>query len=963
MAAAAAGGSPETSGGRPRRRRRGRGWSRTPRRSPRQDTPASPRAPAQEQAPLSPGAEVEVRVDDDGFHGSWFEATVVDFAPARGRRSPARYTVTYAHLLADDGGALTEPFAPTHIRPRPPPPAPGAGGPPPRFAPHDIVEAFHKDGWWSGIVVAADDPSAVVTVAFPVTREVISFPPHFVRPRREYVDGEWVPSRAVVAVPPKRAVRAYEVGDKVEVGREREMYGYSWFPATVAKVVDTFSYIVEYSDLEEEEGGEKATEYLHWRYIRPAVDHCPRESEFRLGLGAPVEAYCDGAWSPGVVLSVVGDGEFEVSIAGKKDEQRVTKVVELLKPQYKWNGKYWRIVSAKRQANLRRRSMSGKSQVSPVDVTSDDDEHSHVPESGMTKKPRKEPQQLDVKLPEGSDYSSVSEMVTPLSALRHSTPQNQSIPNSTEEIVANQEILSEKTLSDDHLNTPVCGTSAGDAHDMVSIAELRKQMASARRNAQQTQARQLSAKALKVKKDVSKSKRGQKPPNQELHGENDGSNNIQLKGNIDLSSTEIICGLSVPLECQTTSQLDRQVSRHTHRGSNTKVITSKKLTKKKGSKEPHSPHILLDATSTVQQKGRKKVAGSMIDSSLVLHNTESQTQQQLNRTLEDMLNINGITNQQLYSPVPPGFESMSNGKGTDINGNLLEEELTNRNSELFSNNADTNLAKSICLMEAPTASTLSLDCQYGGRLDERSVLQSLQNAGSSECTTNTTLLRSCSVAVSSVPSHLVLSEVSDDQVPFVKKSSLWSLIEHMEVYKKVEQRPHFLPLKQFLPEFREGMALGLMVSYSNLVENVMEATIYDSLASFKENITTLGRLEDNGFDVQFLRRTLTKLLQAKSEYSNYLGERDKLKAEMVGETTSVSQIDALLGEKDKAIGELEQKLGQLRWEAQQIAKGKAEKEAKLLRLQTVDSSVVEACDDVKRKFSNSLDELRRQLLT
>nr|CAB3490037.1 unnamed protein product [Digitaria exilis]CAB3490052.1 unnamed protein product [Digitaria exilis] len=355
--------------GRERRRKRGSiRWGKTPRKAPPPPGPgssSSPRGgvdtPAASATTLPAGALVEVRVDGAGFRGVWFEATVVSYAPARGPRTPARYAVTYAHLLDDaDGGELKEHFAPTHVRPRPPPHPPsdgdgdGDGSFPPRFRLHDVVEAFHHDGWWSGIVVSAPDspdPRASVTVAFPLTREVIPFPPRLVRPRRDYVDGGWVPSRSVVVVRPTHAVRVYKAGDKVEVGRERDVYGYSWFPATIAKAVDDLSYIVEYFDLEEEgDGGGgpgKATEYLHWSFIRPAVEHLPRESEFQLGPGAAVEAYCDGAWSPGVVSRVIGDGEFEVSVAGKKAEQLVAKVVELLKPQYKWNGKHWKIVIPK----------------------------------------------------------------------------------------------------------------------------------------------------------------------------------------------------------------------------------------------------------------------------------------------------------------------------------------------------------------------------------------------------------------------------------------------------------------------------------------------------------------------------------------------------------------------------------------------------------------------------------------
>jgi hypothetical protein len=61
---------------------------------------------------------------------------------------------------------------------------------------------------------------AIVTVAFPLTREIIPFPPRLVRPRHGYVAGVgWVPSRSVVAVCPERKVKVYQVGEKVEARR------------------------------------------------------------------------------------------------------------------------------------------------------------------------------------------------------------------------------------------------------------------------------------------------------------------------------------------------------------------------------------------------------------------------------------------------------------------------------------------------------------------------------------------------------------------------------------------------------------------------------------------------------------------------------------------------------------------------------------------------------------------------
>ncbi|RLM70033.1 uncharacterized protein C2845_PM17G11430 [Panicum miliaceum] len=974
--AAAGRSSPAT----PRRRRRGAvRWSKPP----------GPDPPA----PLPAGAEVEVRVDDPGFHGSWFEATVVGFAPARGPRTPARYTVTYAHLLADDGGGvLAEHFAPTHVRPRPPPPDDSF---PPRLRAGDIVEAFHKDGWWSGLVASAPDspdPGAAVTVAFPITREVIRFPPRLVRPRSDYVAGAWVPSRAAVAVRPSRAVRVYAVGDKVEVGRDRDVYGYSWFPATVARVVDDLSYVVEYIDLEEEgdSGPEKATEYLHWSFIRPAVEHLPRESEFRLGPGAAVEAYCDGAWSPGVVRRVVGDGEFLVSIVGKKAELLETKVVELLKPQYKWNGKQWKIVTAKRRANLRRRSMLGQNLSSPVDVSSSGDGYSQDPESSGTKKSRKELQHAV--LAGNSEHASVSEMDTPVSALcispesnhygsrlseknslqvtshgavssvpinglcapGHSTPQNESIPNSTGGTVNNEEILSEMMDSDGHLNA-----SGGEAHDMLSIAELRKKMASARRNssAHPTKKKVLAVKSLKVKKGISKSKGCKTHPIQELQGRNDASDNTQLKGNINFSSKDIVCALSVYVEGQTTKTLDRQVNRQTNRGSG----TYKKLAKRKGHREQCSPLSSLDVTSAVRQRGRKKVPRPMKESPLPEH---------LDKTLEDTLNITEFSDQDMLPMIPPGFESMYDGKGVDMHCSLSEEEppsminnisQANVNADACTDHATTQVANSNHLMET---SILSVDHpvqEAGRKVDGRLTLTRVQNAGSSECTMDYSPLRSCSASVSSMPSHLPVSQ--GHEVLFVKKSEMWHFVEARNAFKEVPQRPHFLPLRELSPALREGTALGLMVAFADLVDNIKEASIDHGIEWFEDKISTLCHLEGNGFDVQFLQRTMTELLHIKSTRTSYLGEIDKLKAQIAGKKTTTSRIDALLDEKDRAIAELEQKLGRLRQESQKIAKDKEHEEVELFRLEAARSRFVEAYSDAEQQFRNTLAQLHQKKLT
>ncbi|OEL27018.1 hypothetical protein BAE44_0011963 [Dichanthelium oligosanthes] len=542
-----------------------------------------------------------------------------------------------------------------------------------------------------------------------------------------------------------------------------------------------------------------------------------------------------------------------------------------------------------------------------------------------------------------------------LCASGHSTPQNESVPNSTVETVENQETQSEMMDSDGQLDTYVYGATAGDAHDMLSIAELRKKVASSRRNAvQKTQKKVISVKALKVKKGISKSKGGKTHPIQELQRENDASDNvqIQLKGNINFSSKDIVCALSVSVEGQTTKTPDRRVTRWSNRGSTVQSAVARR----KGPRELCSPHSSLDVTCTVQQRGGKKVAGPMKESPLA---------EQLDNTSEDALNIE-LPDQDLLPRIPPGFESMYDGKGVDLPGSLSEEEPAAMvdsisQANICTNHAATQVDKGNHLMETAIPSVDHPVQEAGGEVVEKSILQRHQITGSSKCAMVNSPLRSCFASGSSMPEPLPV--YLGHQVLFVKKSDMWPKIEASSAFKELPQQPHFLPLREFSPALREGMALGLMVTFVELVNSTSEASIDQSTEWFEDKITTLCHLEGNGFNVHFLQSTLTKLLDIKSNCTSYLGEVHKLDAQIVGETASSSQIEALLSEKDRVIAELEKELGRLRQESQKVAKDREHREAELFRLQAARSTYAEAYGDAKRQFHNVLAELHRKQIT
>ena len=154
----------------------------------------------EDPVPFRLGTPVEVRSDDSGFAGSFYEATVVGY-----QTSGPGYVVAYSTLTrsGDGGSPLREKAAAADVRPRPPP-APLRG-----FAVHEMVEAFHNDGWWAGVVCAVppaapEDETAelprrrVYRVSFPTSRELLEFEEAALRPNRLFQGGRWVPAEEAV---------------------------------------------------------------------------------------------------------------------------------------------------------------------------------------------------------------------------------------------------------------------------------------------------------------------------------------------------------------------------------------------------------------------------------------------------------------------------------------------------------------------------------------------------------------------------------------------------------------------------------------------------------------------------------------------------------------------------------------------------------------------------------------------
>ena len=130
------------------------------------------------------GTLVEVSSDEEGFHGSWFAATVVESV------GKGKYLIEYKCLRTEDDSAfLREEVDNMHIRPHPPENAVD------RFKQLDEVDAMYNDGWWVGVISKVQNGSRYI-VYFKETCEELQFQHSELRLHQDWIDGKWVtPSR------------------------------------------------------------------------------------------------------------------------------------------------------------------------------------------------------------------------------------------------------------------------------------------------------------------------------------------------------------------------------------------------------------------------------------------------------------------------------------------------------------------------------------------------------------------------------------------------------------------------------------------------------------------------------------------------------------------------------------------------------------------------------------------------
>ncbi|KAK2431303.1 protein AGENET DOMAIN (AGD)-CONTAINING P1 [Trifolium repens] len=133
------------------------------------------------------GDKVEVCSKEQGFIGSYYEATIISCL------DNGRYVIRYKNLLKDDESSelLTETLLPKDFRPSPP-----RVCNPSKFQFNQKVDVFDNDGWWVGEIKSEKilmEKSCSYIVYFDYTDQSIQYPYDQIRVHHDLMfSGEWM---------------------------------------------------------------------------------------------------------------------------------------------------------------------------------------------------------------------------------------------------------------------------------------------------------------------------------------------------------------------------------------------------------------------------------------------------------------------------------------------------------------------------------------------------------------------------------------------------------------------------------------------------------------------------------------------------------------------------------------------------------------------------------------------------
>ncbi|XP_031274149.1 DUF724 domain-containing protein 10-like isoform X3 [Pistacia vera] len=842
------------------------------------------------------GTEIEVTSDEEGFRGAWYRATIVESPPKSVSKKRKKALVEYRYLLADDGSSpLTEYIDPAYIRPLPPQERTEKE----LFEVNDVVDANYRDGWWTGTVRKVLDDGKL-KVCFDNPPDVLDFEEKDLRFHWDWVNGNWVrPQKQQSTGSIFSPGIAVEVNlDKVENTRD------VWIPAIIIKENEDGTFFVKYENKMTGDDAGTVKVNLDSNRIRPTP---PPHVDRNYKLLEKVDTSYGPGWRVGVITKVLAGGRYNVFFEHANEDKEFS--LSELRPHLEWTDGNW--ISKSKEILI---ASGNQEQVGHACTGANN--------AGVA-----------LKFEGSGSAKDNSEDKTPNFTNRRNNQMEQS-SSCQEDATSYSFPPSKKKLKLSNSNGTIMRSRPYKKLTERNVSETSSFIKKIPNETEDSQSDLVSEKA-----ESTGSRRLKKPviadqPPAKIESPYLGKRikTKQQKFGADFQTVDLVKRKGRP----TKLQVKMPPAAATGEETNTGVATTEELNENDGKeKEVEMPVILgLKANKGVRgtqarNPGQNSKNGSLKlirDQKKILNDSEGDNSMQprvggssqrrkrgrprklvvTSRAPEDgsagkdhkragiAADETGVKDHTTNETELHALRRVESAVSRDISGERVAQV-----SEIDSVTKEVDMA--IAVVSHNSADDDQPLSTWIGGMHSSSVEELRLSSGRTANGLNEARERQIDIVTESTP-------VENKVLPFVKKSPIWNTIESMEVFQIVPQNPHFHPLGETKEEYREGSAIGIMVTFAGLFEKISMLQLNDSRRTFYSTLESLVDLEKHGFDVTVLRARVNALLSVRVAQEQNVNELKDTEKKIIELTSDNTKLDKEVEETKKKISELQDKL-------------------------------------------------------
>ncbi|KAK0581481.1 hypothetical protein LWI29_014260 [Acer saccharum] len=858
------------------------------------------------------GIEVEVTSDEEGFKGAWYRAIILESVPKSASKKRKKAHVEYKSLVTEDGsGPLTEYIDPAYVRPLPP----QEESTNEVFEVHDVVDAFYRDGWWTGTVRKILEDGKY-RVYFDNPPDLLEFEGKDLRAHWDWVDGNWVR-----AGKQESTGSIFSSGTEVEVNVvNKENLRDIWFPAIVIKENVDGTFFVKY--LNSRNGDEAATVRvaLDSQHIRPTP---PRYSDRKYELLERVDTSDGIGWRAGVITKVLTGGNYNVFFKNGNEDKELSH--SDIRPHMEWSNGNW--ISKSKEVLI---ASDNQEQLGPVrDATGNAEVAPKLKSSGSAKditedtKPcltniRNNP--METSTPSHEDSASHPlppnkrkiRLANSYNSGMHSCPNKKPRENSLSFTPVQLKNMPNKTTEE----TPsALATPKTERKQMRCPRKLVESPVLGKRIRTSQQKFGVDFQTVDLSKRKARPTKLQiKRPPSKTGKESDAKVAAvevlnESNGKEKVAETSVVVGLKAKevrgSQAGSPSLISNEESlkliREQYKNSNDSERDNSTQPKSGGSSQRRKrgrPRKLVIITPKAPEDGKdhKETAGAA----------------------DEIVVKDRITNEAEIH----GLQGVESKVAGDASGERIGEV---PKTDCLSKEVDKVVAVASNNVEdddRPLSSWIGGGTHSSNGLSSTNTVNGLNEERKSQ---NDIVMESSTIGTQggSAP-------VKNQMLPFVKKSHIWKTIESMEVFQIVPQKPHFHPLSETKVEYREGTAIGIMVTFAGLFEKINMLKCDDSMDIFASTLDSLLDLEKHGFDVTLLWKRVDELLSIRKKQGQLMDDLKDAERGIIQHTDERTKLDEELEAIKKKMIELQEQL-----ESSKLRKEKKTVEINKLRSRTV----------------------------